>query len=130
MTTIDCTPAPTAIEMLEQWDSLVGVPEADASTYSVFEFSHTFDAYAMHGSLERIALIAEDVATARRRGTLEDCELDDLRTALFMTQREWHQDHAGCDLDVAVGLEYERELIDAIRDASGGVVRDERPILL
>ena len=43
-----------------------------------------------------------------------------------MTQRGWHSDVAALEPDVGV----EWDLIVAIDDASGGLVRDDRPILL
>ena len=93
---------------------------------AIVEFSHTFDAYGVHGSLERISIVANRVWEARATGSLADCGLDDLRTALFMTQRGWHLDGAIVETDI--GIEW--ELIEAIDEASGGFVRDDRPILL
>lgn len=92
----------------------------------ITEFSHTYDAYGVHGSLERISIVAGRVWDARAAGSLADCSLDDLRTALFMTQRGWHSDGGGVEPDVGV----EWELVEAISEASGGLVRDDRPILL
>lgn len=123
MTIIDCSP-----DTMDHWDSIVRVPAPEASSDSMVEFSHTFDAYGVHGSLERIAMIADDVAAARRAGTLGDCDLDDLRTALFMTQQSWRHDGDDCVDADRLGVEW--DLVDAIREASGGVVRDDRPILL
>ncbi len=112
--------------LTEDFSSIVQVPAPEASIDSVVEFSHTYDAYGVHGSLERISIVASRVWDARAAGRLAECELDDLRTALFMTQRGWHSDLASIELDVGV----EWELIEAINDASGGLVRDDRPILL
>ncbi|HUS42897.1 MAG TPA: hypothetical protein VMY16_09540 [Ilumatobacteraceae bacterium] len=108
------------------FSSIVQVPAPEASIDAIVEFSHTFDAYGVHGSLERIAIVASRVWDAHAAGTLADCDLDDLRTALFMTQRGWHSVVAASEPDVGV----EWELIEAINDASGGLVRDDRPILL
>lgn len=86
----------------------------------------SYDAYGIHGSLERIRTVAGRVwevwATG---GSLADCELDDLRAALYLTQRAWHHDPMAIEADV--GIEW--ELVEAINDASGGPVRDDRPIL-
>ena len=110
----------------EDFTSIVQVPADRTALDSIFEFSHTFDAYGVHGSLERIAIVASRVWDAHASGTLADCELDDLRTALFMTQRGWHSDAVAIEPDVGV----EWELVEAINEASGGLVRDDRPILL
>lgn len=112
--------------MTEDFSSIVQVPAPLASINTIAEFSHTYDAYGVHGSLERISIVASRVWDARANGSLADCKLDDLRTALFMTQRGWHLDGAVVQPDV--GIEW--ELIEAINEASGGLVRDDRPILL
>lgn len=112
----------------DDWSSIVRVPAPEATFARIVEFSHTYDAYGVHGSLERISMIADEVYTARQRGRLADCDLDDLRTALFMTQRGWH--HPGDAVDIESHLGYEWELVDAIHNSSGGLVRDDRPILL
>ena len=109
--------------LTDDFSSIVQVPPCEASFRTIVEFSHTFDAYGVHGSLERISIVAGRVWAARAAGTLAECELDDLRTALFMTQRGWH---GSIELDVGV----EWELIEAIDQVSGGLVRDDRPILL
>lgn len=109
----------------EDFSSIVQVP-ARATHDDIVEFSHTYDAYGIHGSLERISMIAADVWRARAAGTLHTCELDDLRTALFMTQSGWH--HGTARDEAPIGVEW--ELVDAIHAASGGLVRDDRPILL
>ncbi len=110
----------------DDFSSIVQVPAAWASLDSILEFSHTYDAYGVHGSLERIAIVANRVWAAHAAGTLADCDLDDLRTALFMTQRGWHREALAIEPDVGV----EWELVEAINEASGGLVRDDRPILL
>ncbi len=110
----------------EDFSSIVQVPAAQASVDAIVEFSHTYDAYGVHGSLERISIVASGVWEARAAGTLADCDLDDLRTALFMTQRGWHSDSMLAEPNN--GIEW--ELVEAINEASGGLVRDDRPILL
>jgi hypothetical protein len=117
----------TDLEVSEDWSSIVRVPGAAASFDRIVEFSHTFDAYGVHGSLERISMVAAEVWAARVDGRLTACALDDLRTALFMTQSGWH--HEGDAVDFGARLGYEWELVDAIHDASGGLVRDDRPTL-
>jgi len=112
--------------MTVDFSSLVQVPATRASIDAVAEFSHTYDAYGVHGSLERISIVASRVWEARATGSLGDCGLDDLRTALFMTQRGWHL--GGAIVEPDIGIEW--ELIEAIAEASGGLVRDARPILL
>jgi hypothetical protein len=112
--------------MTEDFSSIVQVPAARASSDVIAEFSHTYDAYGIHGSLERISIVASRVWDARAAGRLAECGLDELRTALFMTQRGW-QCH-GVDSAPDVGVEW--ELVEAINEASGGLVRDDRPILL
>ena len=110
----------------DDFSSIVQVPDREASIDSIVEFSHTYDAYGIHGSLERISIVASRVWDARASGTMADCDLDDLRTALFMTQRGWHRDVMAVEPDIGV----EWELVEAINEASGGLVRDDRPILL
>jgi hypothetical protein len=112
--------------MTEDFSSIVQVPASQASVDTIAEFSHTYDAYGVHGSLERISIVASRVLDARAAGTLADCELDDLRTALFMTQRGWHREQMAMEPDAGV----EWDLVEAINEASGGFVRDDRPILL
>ncbi len=120
MTVIDNTPSGTEIGL---WDSIVAVPGADADVEHIAEFASTFDAYGVHGTLDRISLIANDVAGAHLAGSLADCQLDDLRTALFMTQQCWSQESRRDEARSG----YEWELVDAIRHVSGGLVRDDRP---
>ena len=112
--------------MTEDFSSIVQVPAPQASIDAIAEFSQTYDAYGVHGSLERISIVASRVWEARATGSLADCELDDLRTALFTTQRGWRLD--GVVVEPDIGIEW--ELIEAIDEASGGLVRDDRPILL
>ncbi len=112
--------------LADDFSSIVQVPAPEASIEAISEFSHTYDAYGVHGSLERISIVASRVWDAHAAGTLADCDLDDLRTALFMTQRGWHSDAAALEPDVGV----QWDLVVAINDASGGLVRDDRPILL
>ena len=94
-----------------------------AATYAavdtIVEFSPTFDAYGVHRSLERISIVAGRVWDARAAGSLADCELDDLRTALFMTQRGWRR--AGAPTAHDIGVEW--ELVEAINDASDRLAR-------
>lgn len=118
------TATPTDERPDDDFSSIVRVPAPRASLETIVEFSHTYDAYGIHGSLERISMVAGRVWDARADGSLADCDLDDLRAALFMTQRGWHGD----DGDEQLGVEW--ELVDAIHAASGGLVRDDRPILL
>ena len=94
--------------LADDFSSIVQVPAPEASIDAIIEFSQTYDAYGIHGSLERISIVASRVWDAHAAGTLADCDLDDLRTALFMTQRGWHSD---------VGVEW--ALVVAINDASG-----------
>ena len=107
------------------WDSFVAVPDVGAPATHVAEFAATFDAYGVHGDLDRISLVANDVAGFHLAGSLHDCHLDDLRTALFMTQQCWSSDRRRFD---GLGSSYAVELVDAIRHLSGGIVRDDRPI--
>lgn len=121
MTLIDDTSTATAIGL---WDSIVAVPDSSVSAEHVAEFANTFDAYGAHGTLDRISLVANDVAGAHLSGVLVQCRLDDLRTALFMTQQCWSDRRRGGDTAVSG---YERALLDAIRHVSGGLVSDDRP---
>lgn len=117
---------PATDTITDDFSSILQIPAHQASIDTIVEFSHTYDAYRVHGSLERISVVAGRVWDAWAAGSLADCELDDLRTALFMTQRGWHSDTVTIEPDVGV----EWALIEAINDASGGLVRDDRPILL
>lgn len=120
MTLIDDTNTASEIGL---WDSIVAVPDAGAPAAHIAEFANTFDAYGVHGTLDRISLIANDVAGAHLAGVLAECHLDDLRTALFMTQQCWSRDRqSGGDVSA-----YEWQLVDAIDHVSGGLVRDDRP---
>lgn len=92
------------------------------------EFSPTYDAYGVHRSLERISIAAQRVWSARSAGSLGDCALDDLRAALFMTQRGWHRDGNGNGLESDVDVEW--ELVAAINEAAGRLVHDGHPIRL
>lgn len=112
----------------DHFESIIWVPAAEASIDDVIEFCHTYDAMGTHGSLDGVSRVSDAVLDARERGRLGACELDDLRTALFMTQqaRRW----SGQAVADASQLGYEWELVDAIRESSGGLVRDDRPILI
>ena len=110
----------------EDFSSIVQVPDGAASVDSIVEFAQTFDAYGVHGSLDRISLVAFRVWEACANGSLAECALDDLRTALFLTQSGWHREETSTELYDGVVW----DLVEAIRDASGGLVRDDRPILL
>jgi len=103
----------------EDFPSIVEVPATRASIDTIDECSHTYDAYGVHGSLEQISIVAGRVWEARAVGSLADCELDDLRTALFVTQRGWHGGDMAIEPDVGV----EWELGEAINEASAGLVR-------
>jgi hypothetical protein len=120
MTLIDVTSTSTETG---QWDSIVAVPDSGAAAEHLSEFATTYDAYGVHGTLDRISLIANDVAGAHLAGGLMGCRLDDLRTALFMTQQCWSQ---GRD-EEGRRSGYVWALVDAIRELSGGLVRDDRP---
>lgn len=96
----------------------------DTMTEDVSHFD-AYDAYGVHGSLERISIVATRVWDAQATGSLADCALDDLRAALFMMQRGWHSDRASVELDI--GIEW--ELIEAINEASGGRIRADGTIL-
>lgn len=111
----------------DEWTSIVFVPRVDSTVDDVVDFSHTFDAYGIHGSLERISMISDAVWDAWLRNALSDCELDELRTALFMSQSQWRRN--GDDGD-RTRMGYEWELVEAIRETSGGLVSDHRPIML
>ncbi len=87
-----------------------------SSIDTTVELSHSYDAYGVHGSLERISIVASRVWAARAAGALAGCDLDDLQTALFVTQRGWHSDAVALEPDIGV----EWELITAINEASGG----------
>jgi hypothetical protein len=120
MTLIDDNSTTTQVGL---WDSIVAVPDtASAADEHIAEFAQTFDAYGVHGSLDRISLVANDVAGAHLAGALTQCRLDDLRTALFMTHQCWSG--GGGD---ATRNSYGRAIVDAIRFVSGGLVRDDRP---
>lgn len=106
--------------------SIVQVPAPEAAIDASAESSHTYDAYGVHGSLERISIVASRVWDAHVAGSLADCDLGDLRAALFMTRRGWRC-HDGRCVEPDVGVEW--ELVEAIAIASGGLVRDHRPIL-
>lgn len=112
----------------DEWTSIVFVPDHESTIDDVVDFSHTFDAYGVHGSLDRISMVSDGVWDAWLRGSLEACQLDDLRTALFMSQSAWRR--SGDDAVDAARLGYEWELVDAIRESSGGLVSDHRPIML
>ncbi len=121
MTLIDENSTATEIGL---WDSIVAVPDtAVAADEHIAEFALTYDAYGVHGSLDRISLVANDVAGAHLAGALTQCGLDELRTALFMTHQCW-SGGGGAD---AMRSSYGRAIVDAIRYVSGGLVRDDRP---
>ena len=110
----------------EDFSPIVQVPAPDASIDAIAEFSHTYDAYGVHRSLERISIVASRVWDAHAAGSLVDCDVDDLRAALFMIQRGWPGNGRCVEPDVGV----EWEIIQAIDTASGGVDRDDCLILL
>ena len=111
--------------LTDDFSSIVRVAPCEASHAAIVEFSHTFDAYGVHGSLERVSKAAGRVWAAQAAGELAECELDDLRAAHFMIQRGWHCDQVPAEFDVGV----EWALVEAIGEASGGLGRDDRTIL-
>jgi hypothetical protein len=113
------------------------VPAADAPFQQVIAFAQTFDGYATWGGIGP----AQQRHDAARGAFDEDgalpTDLDDLRAALFLAQREHHWAHTGGFIDVAPEdadadfevvtppasfeepLEaYMRALVDAIREAA------------
>ncbi len=103
---------------------VVGHAETSSMQLSVTD-TLDYDAYGIHGSLERIRKVAGRVWETRAAGgPLADCELEDLRAALYLNQRAWHSDTMAIEADI--GIEW--ELIEAIDEASGGLGRD-RPIV-
>ena len=97
----------------------MGMSLVSLDTVSVDESSCAFNAYRMHRSLERMQIVARRVwETRATSGSFAGCEVDDLRTALYLTQRGWHGHMA---IEVDVGIEW--ELVEAI--AVSRLVRDD-----
>jgi hypothetical protein len=115
--------------VVEDWTSIVHVPVGAVSADEVDEFAHTFDAYGIHGSLERIAAITDDVRAAWQAGRLDWCELDELRTALFMSTTVWSADGTRRSA-VDSSADFRSDLLRVISELSGGLVADHRPIIL
>lgn len=110
----------------DDFPSIVQMRTAVTSSGSIVGSSRSFDAYdgyGIHGSLERMRTVANRVwETWATSGSFAECEVDDLRTALYLTQRGWHGDRMAIEVDV--GIEW--ELAEAINHASGRLVRDDR----
>ena len=120
--------------LTDDFSSIVRVAPCEASHAAIVEFSHTFDAYGVHGSLERVSKAAGRVWAAQAAGELAEwvegkraiiAAGDELRAAHFMIQRGWHCDQVPAEFDVGV----EWALAEAIGEASGGLGRDDRTIL-
>lgn len=103
----------------------VQVPSEDAGIWEIFEFALTFDGYG-RGGFNGAAEIANTAQGKWRRDRVLPTDLDDLRTCLFFEQRRWR--HFGSPPDAAADT-YIRELVGAIRTASGGFVEREDPVL-
>lgn len=79
------------------------VPPPDADWAAISTFALSFDGYAVQGSFERCA----EIANARRSESLND-----LRTCLFFEQRRWR--HFGETPD-AEAIIYIRGIVEQIR---------------
>lgn len=109
--------------VIDDFASIVQIRTPETSSDSIVEFSHTYDGYGIHGSLERMRTVANRVwETWATSSSFVECELDDLNTALYLTQRGWRSGAMAIEVDV--GIEW--ELVEAINQASGRLVRDER----
>ena len=107
----------------------VPVPPVDASFSEVFDFSHTYDGYAIHGGVSGTSRFCGGVSDAWEAGRpLEGFELDVLRATLFLQHRSWR--FSGEVPEDESEYRFERAVIAAIRTVSGGVVEDHRPITL
>jgi len=105
----------------------VEVASERAAFEEVFEFSHTYDGYRIHGGFDGAVRFCDGVREAHAAGeSLESFDLDVLRTALFMAHRAWRHSSDGPEDDSQ--YRYERALVEAIRAVSGGLVEDHRPI--
>ncbi len=107
----------------------VPVPSADAGFSEVFEFSHTYDGYGIHGGVGGATRFCDGVPDAREEGRpLDGFGLDVLRATLFLQHRGWR--FSGEIPEDESEYRFERAVVEAIRAVSGGFVDDHRPITL
>lgn len=107
---------------------LVAVPSERASLEEVFDFSRTYDGYVSYGMVSGTSRFFDDAIETWRAGRpLDTFDLDTLRAALFLAHRsrrssgDWPEDESD--------YQFERALVEAIRDVSGGFVEDQRAIM-
>lgn len=91
----------------------IDVPAPDAPISELSDFALRYYAYGRN-DVEGIADITDAVRAAWSAGTLPT-DLDELRTALFFVQRQYHWNNF-------FDLEFARALIEQIRTVSGGTV--------
>ena len=96
-----------------------------ADLEEVFDFSRTYDGYVAYGTVQGSSRFFDDAIEAWRAGQpLADIDLDTLRAALFLAHRsrrssgDWPEDESD--------YRFERALVEAIREVSGGFVEDQR----
>lgn len=106
---------------------LVKVPSALADVEEVFDFSRTYDGYVSYGAVSGTSRFFDDAIDAwRARQPLDTFDLDTLRAALFLAHRsrrssgDWPKDESH--------YQFERALVEAIREVSGGFVEDQRSV--
>ena len=104
----------------DDFNSIVHVSTPVTSSGPVEESSHSFDAYGTHRSLEKMRIVASRVwETRAASGSFAECNVDELRTALYLNQRSWHCGAMAIEVDV--GIEW--ELVEAIAVMS--IARDD-----
>lgn len=98
----------------------IRVPSNSVVERQWVDFSHTHDSYWRAGDFNVAATLWNKV-----RDSEPTTDLEALRTALFMEARA--DRHGGGEGEVTPSI---LSLVNRIREASGGIVRDDRPIQL
>ena len=107
----------------------VEIPSERAGFDEVFQFSHTYDGYGIHGGPVEMGRFCDAVSESFAAGEpLDSFDLDVLRAALFLAHRAWR--HSGEWPEDDSQYRLERAIVEAIRVVSGGLVDDHRPISL
>jgi hypothetical protein len=99
-------------------DGWVPVPPNTAGAEELMEFALTYNAYAVHDDLSKVAEISEAVHARFNESAVFDARLDDLRATLFFKQRAHRHGGWGRFTDDPVVF----ALLQRIRELSGGSV--------
>lgn len=98
----------------------ITVPPPNATVDELAEFALRYDGYGLHGDVETLAAVRDQVALDWKRGSLPD-DLDQLRAALCFVQRAAHWNGHFDELFARALIEQIRAVSGSTVDGSGGI---------